>query len=488
MERTLDRQQMANFIDAVHRNDDGYITIAARHFGVWKQHHYQGVEAALDAIQETYSTKTDIYVSVNSFYLPIRRAETLRKLNAIYADIDFNPLNTGDAYEKIFWPMQYDLIASGALPAPSIVVDSGHGMHLYWLIDAMPGRQGLAYWQAVSGSLVSTLKRWMKQYEDVAKIDAGVTTDSQRVLRLPGTYNQKCGRMCRIVIDHSEDIYRLDELRDKYGFGGHPEKKKIFAPDGGNAFYAKLLTDLGKLRDLRLNAGEEDWCRRRMTFYFRHFALLAGFDKDKALEMTQEFNQGFANPIQESKLDKHTWSAQKAVDQGKAYRYKIITLIEELAITPAEMKSMITLIDDLTRQERKRAHRKAVYGGRDQNGLTAKQREMEAARARVIELVGQGRTQAEIAKLTGYSLSKIKRLRAELSHTGPAAQPATEDKLIVADGSKNGSHYVIGFTPRTNRRSPGRVLVVSEVYKRYRGRLSRGRGGLISREETTQTG
>ena len=477
MERALDRQQMINFINAIHRDDDGYITIATRHFGVWKQRHYHGVDEILEAVQETYSTKNDIYVSINSFFLPMRETKALRRINAIYADIDYLPLNTSDPYEKIYWPMQYDLIGPGLMPSPSLVVDSGHGMHLYWILEDVPGLQGHEFWQAVSGGLISVLKRWMKQFETIAKVDAGVTTDGQRVMRLPGTFNQMCGRMCRIVLDHSEDIYRLDELRDKYGFGGQIKKKKFFAPEGGNAFYARLLTDLEKLRDLRRHANEDDWCRRRTTFYFRHFALLAGFDKEKALEMTKEFNKGFSTPIPDHKLESHTFSAQKAIDQGKAYRYRIITLIEELAITSAEMKGMSVLIDDITRQERKRVHRRAVYGGRDATGLTAKQREMDEARARVVELVGQGRTQAEIAKLTGFSLSKVKRLRSEIAHTASVQQPVARKKLKISGGSKIRLFYVCGLTlvriRRVNGRTERQILVDARVTKRYRGRLKR---------------
>jgi predicted secreted protein len=454
MERALDRQQMANYINAVHRDDDGYITIATKtSYGAWRQRHYHGVEELLDAVQETYSTKSDIYVSVNSFYAPVRRTETLRRINSIYVDIDYKPLNTGDPYEKIYWPMQYELIAPGAMPAPSIVVDSGHGMHLYWLIEDVPGMQGHLFWQAVAGSMGAVLKRWIRQYEEIAKLDIGVTTDSQRVMRLPGTYNQSCGRMCRIVLDHSEDIYRLDELRDKYGFGGQIKKFKIFSPEGGNPFYARLLNDLTKLRDLRLKSNEDDWCRRRMTFYFRHFALLAGFDKQKALEMTKEFNKGFAHPILDSKLEKHTWSAQKAVDQGKAYRYKIITLIEELAVSPAEMNGLDVLIDDIHRQERKRARRKSSYGGRDASGRTAKQREMEEARADIADLVRKGKMQKEIAEITGFSLSKVKRLRMGLSSWQEQSCGSEENQSVVG-GSIFVSNYVCDITPRREPPSP----------------------------------
>jgi uncharacterized protein YerC len=247
--------------------------------------------------------------------------------------------------------------------------------------------------------------------------------------------------------DNSFDVYRLDELRDKYGFGTI-RKFKIFAPAGGNPFYSRLLNDLTKLRDLRLHARHDEWCRRRMTFYFRHFALLAGFDSVTAMSMTKEFNKGFSIPLTDTKLERQTHSAQKSFDQGKAYRYKLATLIDELGISSIEMRGMDLLVDKDIRLERRRARRRTLYGQRDIYGNTQKQAEMLEARARIGELVRQGLTQSEIAEETGYSISKVKRIRAELVACEPEQQELSFENEAVSGGSVFRPLYVCALTPR----------------------------------------
>lgn len=449
MNTALDHNQMAQYIHAIHGDDDGYITLAVKtSYGAWRQRHFHGVQELLDAVKETYSTTCDIYISANSYYLPIRRAEALRRINALYVDIDFDDLYFGNKNE-IIWSLYDELVTPGRIPAPSMIVDSGRGLHMYWSLENLP-RQGLSFWQAVSAGLAGAVRNWMKRF-DFCKVDTGVSSDAERVMRLPGTFNQRNGHQCRII--HQTDyVYRLDELREEYSLAVR-KSSKVFAPSGGNPYYAKLLYDLTKLRDLRRHRNEDAWCRRRMTFYYRHFALLAGFTSDQALQMTLDFNEGFVSPIPPSQIDKHTKSAQKAVDQGKAYRYRKTTLIEELAITTQEMSALQVLVDDMHRRDRRKARRKAVYGGRDISGLTAKQREMQAARAYVAELVSKGKSQAEIAKLTGMSLSKIKRLRARY-FSGHERIGVVEISEAIG-GSFSRPYYVCDLTPPSSTSSLG---------------------------------
>ena len=463
MERRLDYGQMAEFIQAVHRDDDGHIAIAARTvYGKFRQRHYHGVEALLDACQETYSTKTDLYVSINSFYLPLRKSEALRRINALYVDIDIDNRYYG-THEEMIERIRVCLYEGNpSIPAPSLMIDSGGGCHLYWLLEDLP-RMALAFWQAVAGHLASDVRKATSMIDHL-KVDAGVSADSQRVMRLPGTYNQRNGRMCRIVVNHGCDIYRLDELRDRYGYGKIAPTKKFF-PTNGNSYYARVLNDLVRLRDLRAKAPKDDWCRKRMTFLFRHFALLAGINAEKALELTQEYNGGFAQPIPETKLTRQTESAQKAIEQGKAYRYKIVTLIDLLSITKTEMKHMTVLVDDITRQERRRARRRAQYSRRGVDGLTDKQREMDAARLIIDRLVAQGKTQSEIAAETGYSLSKVKRIRAEHKKcAGSIQRPRISQRQknrAVVGGSEWGSYYVCDLTPSSRSQGESRSKVGS---------------------------
>lgn len=83
-----------------------------------------------------------------------------------WADVDFKDTPEADAMQRL-----------AGVPRPSIVVRSGHGMHLYWL---MQERTAPAVLEGLSRRLA-------------VAIGADACFDSARILRLPGTLNLKEG-------------------------------------------------------------------------------------------------------------------------------------------------------------------------------------------------------------------------------------------------------------------------------------------------------
>jgi hypothetical protein len=111
--------------------------------------------------------QTDRYISVNEFQ-GWRLVTLLRSLRAVYVDLD-----RCSSYEAAL-----DACEHANLPAPSYAVESGRGVHLYWLLEATP-RQALPVWQAIQKRLI-----------DVLQADPACS-DCTRVLRLSGTINSK---------------------------------------------------------------------------------------------------------------------------------------------------------------------------------------------------------------------------------------------------------------------------------------------------------
>ncbi len=105
-----------------------------------------------------------------------------------------------------------EIVAGSGLPAPSVVVHTGGGVHAYWQLDPAAvldddNRAPLAYlsmaWQAALQRSAHTFG-W--------EYGTGVG-DLARVLRLPGTVNRKAGleRPCRVILDTGA-TYDLREL------------------------------------------------------------------------------------------------------------------------------------------------------------------------------------------------------------------------------------------------------------------------------------
>ncbi|HEY5054582.1 MAG TPA: DUF927 domain-containing protein [Acidobacteriaceae bacterium] len=104
-------------------------------------------------------------------------------LKALWIDLD---VGAGD-------PKKYDTIqqAAGALfdfqkkaglPKPSAMVNSGNGLHAYWISDVPLDRET---WAQYADGLRAKIT------ETGLKCDAGLTTDAARLLRVPGTFNHK---------------------------------------------------------------------------------------------------------------------------------------------------------------------------------------------------------------------------------------------------------------------------------------------------------
>lgn len=137
------------------------------------------------AVGEVVSAKLDqlghdVYFSVGSFSEQRRKAE-FASLNTFYLDIDCGegkPYHTKkDGIQALVtW------CKTNQFYGPSLIVDSGNGLHVYWQLDKYYPRE---FWLPVA----ETFKRALVVGDVHA--DATVTADAARILRVPGTHNHK---------------------------------------------------------------------------------------------------------------------------------------------------------------------------------------------------------------------------------------------------------------------------------------------------------
>lgn len=113
--------------------------------------------------------KDDTFITVNEFD-GWRLIRLLRSLRALYVDLD----DQTDSYAVL------DGLTDARIPHPSVIVSSGTGLHLYWLLEPLPP-QTLPVWQRCQDALIKLLKP--------LGADA-VAKDCTRLLRLVGTRNR----------------------------------------------------------------------------------------------------------------------------------------------------------------------------------------------------------------------------------------------------------------------------------------------------------
>ena len=133
------------------------------------------------------------YISVNQFH-GWRTVELLRSLQACYVDID----GCKD------WEMVLGHLSELGLPSPSLLVESGRGLHLYWRLAPTPAK-ALPVWQAIQDVIVRKLT--LLGADPVAK-------DCTRVLRLVGSVHRKTGAVVRGRV-LSPAAWTLHELADE---------------------------------------------------------------------------------------------------------------------------------------------------------------------------------------------------------------------------------------------------------------------------------
>jgi len=98
-------------------------------------------------------------------------------------------------------------VKGGKLPAPSYIVDSGYGFHVYWVLDkAIPAAQ----WLDVS----TRFKNYLKELDAKLAVDTTRVADAAGLLRVPGTYNFKDSdnpKRCKIVLE-KPNRYTVDSF------------------------------------------------------------------------------------------------------------------------------------------------------------------------------------------------------------------------------------------------------------------------------------
>jgi len=134
-----------------------------------------------------------------------RKAARLHKnatwLKAIWVDIDVgNKPGETKHYDTAqeAWAAVSAFRQRVGMPAPSAVVNSGGGLHIYWIAS---GPLSPADWRPYAEGLKAVLLR------EGVKCDAGLTTDDVRILRVPGTMNHKYDPPRAVVLLHLGKMY-----------------------------------------------------------------------------------------------------------------------------------------------------------------------------------------------------------------------------------------------------------------------------------------
>lgn len=143
----------------------------------------------------------DTFTNKNGKLRVKRTQKNVERLKAIWLDIDFKDCSAKDLVPKLS-----GFIKTTGLPKPSMIVNSGGGLHVYWCL-----KEALLFPDWVP--LAEGLKTLCKMHDLPA--DHVCTSDAARVLRPVGTHNRKYSPAKEVrLVAGDKTLYSCEELRE----------------------------------------------------------------------------------------------------------------------------------------------------------------------------------------------------------------------------------------------------------------------------------
>ncbi|SFU98512.1 hypothetical protein [Halomonas korlensis] len=391
----------------------------------------------LAQVIDSLDPNTDTWISQGEFKGFNRRVVNLLRTGVIFADLDYyyTPFSSYDP-EAMAWAVVQRCHDEG-LPIPSVVLFSGRGLQVKWLLDdPIPGR-ALPRWNAVQQALGAAL----------ADMGADPSArDASRVLRLCGTVNTKTQEYARVVYVngsmHAPTAYSFDEFADSVlpltrdelqqkREARQARRERLILIEGhrqgplkglhGGQLAWDRMHDLKRLAELRggLQEGE------RMTFLLwqMNFAFLSGQIHPsqswyEAKSLAASIDPSWNMPIGDLST---LYAKAKAHQRGERielngreytplYTPKNQTLIEIFRITPDEERQLRTIVSE---GESLRRHREREKARRRAQGAQSREEYLKATASRKTQaraLREQGLSIRKIATAMETSVSQVQRL------------------------------------------------------------------------------
>ncbi|CCQ93864.1 conserved hypothetical protein [[Clostridium] ultunense Esp] len=398
---------------------EGYIELT-HDFKRYKMINYY----SLNEIERFYGLD-NVFISPNTFYIKKRLVRNIRHLRALYIDLDLdlNRISKAEAVYKVFI-----LAEEGKIPRPTLVVDSGRGIHLYWRIQNAP-YAALYTWQQLEDYLYNNLKHlWADRS----------ATDAARLLRLPNTINSRNGALCRILYMDNDLIYNMYDLREEFlGYRKESSQRKKSKNKEGQKvkitnFFNSYSLHLARVDDIETLCQLRNWdmrgYRNKVLHCWIYWCGIYVRDLAQLEKMALEFNNTFLEPLDdqvvgtvvtscdraiESFLEYHkrltnkeSLNNSKSILRGTGYNYRNRTLIDMLDITEEEQRRLKTIIDTNEKYRRKNLRRTP----RNENGLTKRQQQKQENIKAVKQLADQGLKQREIAKELDITQARVSQI------------------------------------------------------------------------------
>lgn len=398
-----------------------------------------------------------------------RDGKHLQTLECLYVDLD---LKDSDHYmehpETVYEYLKIHYFGEGTeLPTPTMAINSGNGLHLYWKINSLCYKGNLDQYKMVQQYIFDMLCDF--------GADSAVTNDFVRILRIPGTKNIKrftnhvtnelvrSEKKCE-MLDYTGIVYDLHAITLQYAAVYTREKRqrqyqeienrkrekrkirklitplndelKVYARAGEeyipfldqnpellqeknmtpflkykNILYKKRIHDLKVLliqfRDVGPNVEVKKRKRENIFFLLRYYFLESGYTDEDALAEMERINDLLKDPLSENELNKNTKSAYTYYT-GSKLNWKNSDIIKFLNMSANEISHMTSIMDADERKKRVNKRNYDYYRSQLRNARkNTKEEDIIKRKEAVYQLRKAGKSVKEICNKLGYNKSTI---------------------------------------------------------------------------------
>jgi hypothetical protein len=285
--------KLLSLLDLLWSNAPGYRCVMSKRGSGRVRHDFYTDNAQAYARANALATEgSDVWFAPALLSAERRLQENVQSIGAVWVDIDAGTEGhkAATSYKDLdeVNAALFDFANRVALPAPYIV-QSGNGLHLYWLLAEHVSRDT---WQRLADGLRNACVKL-----DL-KADHSSTIDSVRVLRVPGTFNYKDPANPKPVVLVSEgETCSVETVQDaiapyKAALTTKKEAKKVNAkfavdlpslPKDANKI-ADACAQMRLMRETRGNIPEPQW--------YAGLGVLALCERGE--ELAHEWSNGYA--------------------------------------------------------------------------------------------------------------------------------------------------------------------------------------------------
>ena len=228
--------------------EDGRICIAVQKGTGFAQFATQTIAEAKQAVHAVSGNPSTMGMFVAQARMRGKRdAENAMAFSSVWIDLDAKKVQQpGDdqatAKQRAFDKLS-EFVGAAGLPPPSVTVDSGGGVHGYWLFDAPIDKEP---WRKIAKALHACMRH------HGLPADVACTIDAARILRIPGTYNRKpeygTPRLVKVISPPAGDPIRYaadviaDALANHIKQGVSQNTARHTADEGRGSFWFDRLS------------------------------------------------------------------------------------------------------------------------------------------------------------------------------------------------------------------------------------------------------